>query len=629
MAIIECSMFLRFWLRPPRVLLVSFLAVTLLPAAALLWLGWRFLEQDRTLAAQRLHERREQAADLIVVALQQALAASLQQLERPVPSGAEDAVTLAFESDRIESTPKLLYYPLPPAPGRPATQSFARGEELEFTHQNYEGAIAAFQELTRSADAGIRAGAHLRIARNLRKAGKLDPALAEYQEMARCGSVLLEGTPADLVARRARASLLAQAGRIQEARNEAEAVASDLNGGRWQLTRAAFLHYAEAVEYRPPEQAQAFAEAVEWLWDQRKLTTSGQESMPFEGRDLTLLWRGNRALVAGARYAERHWFAPIEPLLKSQAVRIALNQRNAQGAILRSRASTGLPWAIGVSSAEPDREAIEFASRRRLLLAAFGLLAAIVSAAGYTMIRAVNRELAAARLQSEFVAAVSHEFRTPLTLLRQITEIFAENRVADETQRQTYYRAQERATDRLHRLVESLLDFRRMEAGASRYWFHPLDPARLVQKVVGEFQSEAACNGYGVELSVRGDVPPVDADSDALTHAVWNLLDNAVKYSPQQSAVWVDVGRQGDGVAIAVRDRGLGIPPAEQKVIFDKFVRGAASRLHEIKGTGIGLAMVRNIVDAHGGKVLLESTPGVGSTFTIVLPPGKHVCPES
>jgi signal transduction histidine kinase len=508
-------------------------------------------------------------------------------------------------------------------------QIFARGEELEYKQQNYDAAIVAFRDLTSSSAPGIRAGAHLRIARNLRKAGRFDLALAEYQEMARCGSVPVDGVPAELVARRARLALLRQLGRTASVHEEAGAVASGLSAGYWQLTRAAFLHYAEAAGYDPPPEAQAFADAVDWLWRKRSLAPSGQEAVAFDGRELTLVWRDEHAMVAGPRYVEQHWLTPLAPLLKSQGVRLALNQPAVPGVIVRERAATGLPWAIAVSSAEPDVEARELTFKRRLLLTASGLLAAILSAAGYTIIRAVNRELAAARLQSEFVAAVSHEFRTPLTLLRQITEIFTENRVADEAQREAYYRAQGRATERLHRLVESLLDFRRMEAGAKPYRLRPLDPALLVRKVVGDFQSETASNGYGVELSIHEGVPEVNADSDALTHAVWNLLDNAVKYSPDERAIWVDVGRQGEGVAIAIRDKGLGIPAGEQKAVFRKFVRGAAARLHEIKGTGIGLAMVRNIVQAHGGKVLLESAPGVGSTFTIVLPAGKRICPGS
>jgi two-component system phosphate regulon sensor histidine kinase PhoR len=230
--------------------------------------------------------------------------------------------------------------------------------------------------------------------------------------------------------------------------------------------------------------------------------------------------------------------------------------------------------------------------------------------------------LAAARLQSDFVAAVSHEFRTPLTLLRQITESFTENRITDEAQREAYYRAQGRATERLHRLVESLLDFRRMEAGAKPYRLQPLDPALLVQKVVTDFQTEAACNGYGVELSIHEGLPEVNADSDALTHAVWNLLDNAVKYSPDQRAIWVDVERQGEAIAIAVRDKGLGIPVGEQKTVFRKFVRGAAASASNVKGSGVGLAMVRHIVAAHGGEITVASEPGQGSTFTMLLPVG-------
>ncbi|HUQ91755.1 MAG TPA: hypothetical protein VM120_08735 [Bryobacteraceae bacterium] len=332
-------MFLRFWFRPPRVLLASFLAVTLLPAAALLWLGWRFFDQDRALAAQRVRERREQAADLIAVALQQSLAAAQQQLEQTIADGEPDAAAIVFHGDDIESTPRLLYYPVVPSPNRAPAALFARGEEMEFQHQNFDGAMAAFRELTGSPDTAIRAGAHLRIARNLRKAGQFEVALAEYQKMMGCGPVPVDGIPADLVARRANFSLLDQLGRTPEGRKEAEAVASGLNASRWQLTRAAFLHYAEAAGYHPPPEALALSEAVEWLWDKRKLAPSGLESMAFKGREMTLLWRDNHALVAGPRYAEHHWLAPLAPLLKSQSVRIALHKTtlSGSGASVRTR----------------------------------------------------------------------------------------------------------------------------------------------------------------------------------------------------------------------------------------------------------------------------------------------------
>jgi signal transduction histidine kinase len=179
-----------------------------------------------------------------------------------------------------------------------------------------------------------------------------------------------------------------------------------------------------------------------------------------------------------------------------------------------------------------------------------------------------------------------------------------------------------RATDRLHRLVEGLLDFGRMEAGASVYRFELLDAAALTGAVVEEFQRETESRGYRVEFTTNGGEAQVSADRESLTRAIWNLLDNAEKYSPGCRTVWVEMAREDRQVAIRVRDRGLGIPPQEQQEIFRKFVRGSSSKGVQVKGTGIGLAMVRHIVQAHGGSLRLESRPGEGSTFTILLPAG-------
>ena len=130
--------------------------------------------------------------------------------------------------------------------------------------------------------------------------------------------------------------------------------------------------------------------------------------------------------------------------------------------------------------------------------------------------------------------------------------------------------------------------------------------------------------GRRIELTSDGAAPVVRADREALGRALWNLLDNAVKYSPACPTVWVDLAREGQRVAIRVRDQGLGIPAEEQKEIFRKFVRGAAAKAASVKGTGIGLALVEHIVRAHGGEVRLESQPGQGSTFTILLPVGDQ-----
>jgi signal transduction histidine kinase len=240
-------------------------------------------------------------------------------------------------------------------------------------------------------------------------------------------------------------------------------------------------------------------------------------------------------------------------------------------------------------------------------------------AASFLIVRAVSHEVAVGQLQSDFVSAVSHEFRTPLTSLRQFTEMLRENPRMDDSRRHLAYDAQARATERLTRLVESLLDFGRMQAGARRYRFEPRDGADLVSAVVDDFRSEAVAGGHVLQFRRNGSAP-IDVDEEALARAIRNLLDNAVKYSPDPRTIDVRVGCRDGEVKISVADHGMGIPPHERTAIFSKFHRGEQARTRGIKGTGIGLAMVDEIVRAHHGRVDVASELGKGSTFTIVLP---------
>jgi two-component system phosphate regulon sensor histidine kinase PhoR len=235
--------------------------------------------------------------------------------------------------------------------------------------------------------------------------------------------------------------------------------------------------------------------------------------------------------------------------------------------------------------------------------------------------RSVSRELDAARLQADFVSAVSHEFRTPLTSMRQFTEMLNEDDNLPAEKRRTFYQAQARATNRLSRLVESLLDFGRMEAGARPYRLESLDVGQLVKTVVEEFIQETGSLRSDIEIVVPCEGTQVKGDGEALGQALWNLLNNAVKYSGENKNIRVEV-EKGDPVIIRVRDRGFGIPPSERSRILRKFVRGTNANVHGIKGTGIGLAVVKHIVDAHGGTISIESELGKGSTFIIQLPAG-------
>ncbi len=332
------------------------------------------------------------------------------------------------------------------------------------------------------------------------------------------------------------------------------------------------------------------------------------------------------ALVAGPQYQARTWFPALAGIRGFQISLVSPEGRAVSGIppsstaprTQRPASETGLPWSVLVMHAGSSPVLAEYASRRRLLLVGLGLLAILVGAGSYFIWRAMARELAAARLQSDFVAAVSHEFRTPLTSLRQFNTLLAEGEAPGNEQRREFWAAQSRATDRLQRLVESLLDFGRMEAGARPYRFEKVELGALVESVSSDFQKEPTAAGFAIQCAVTP--AHVNADAEALSRALWNLLDNAVKYSGEGRAIRVTVQNNDEKVSISVSDHGLGIPCSEQKLIFDKFVRGACAREQHIRGAGIGLTMVRHIVEAHGGKITLVSAPGAGSTFSILLP---------
>jgi signal transduction histidine kinase len=253
----------------------------------------------------------------------------------------------------------------------------------------------------------------------------------------------------------------------------------------------------------------------------------------------------------------------------------------------------------------------------------------MVAAGGYVIVRARAREMAVARLQSDFVTAVSHEFRTPLTALIQFNDLLEASADLPPEKKRAYLHAQRRATERLQRLVESLLDFGRMEAGRRMYAMEPLDAALLVRDVVADFQRQTETRGLTIHFASDAAEQRVDADPEALARAIWNLLDNAVKYSGDSRDIHVAVRGGGSGVAITVRDQGIGIPAAEQSRIFQKFTRGAAASSKRIRGTGVGLAMVQHIVAGHRGTLNVESIEGQGSTFMIVLPNAATTRPSS
>jgi signal transduction histidine kinase len=234
--------------------------------------------------------------------------------------------------------------------------------------------------------------------------------------------------------------------------------------------------------------------------------------------------------------------------------------------------------------------------------------------------RNVSREMNLARLKSDFVANVSHELRTPLALIRLYAETLELGRLTAKEKYQEYFRIIREESERLTALINNILDFSRIEAGRKEYEFKETNLADLVRSTLDSYRFQIEQNGFAFEENISSDIPPVIVDREAIARSLLNLVNNALKYSKDQKYIGVSLYRANSRVNLEVRDRGIGIPPNEQEKIFEKFYRCGDPLVHNIKGSGLGLSLVRHIVRAHGGDVLVESAPEKGSKFTIALP---------
>jgi signal transduction histidine kinase len=249
-----------------------------------------------------------------------------------------------------------------------------------------------------------------------------------------------------------------------------------------------------------------------------------------------------------------------------------------------------------------------------------GALSLFLAVGVWLTYRNMSREMALARLKSDFVANVSHELRTPLALIRLYAETLEMGRLPTAEKREEYYRIIRKESERLTALINNILDFSRIEAGRKEYDFRETNLAELVRQTLESYRYQIEQHGFAFEERIDEDVPALRVDREAIARSLVNLINNAIKYSPNEKFLGVKLYRSNGAVKLEVVDHGIGIPRAEQQKIFEKFYRAGDPLVHNTKGSGLGLSLVQHIVEAHGGRVSVDSTPGKGSTFTIALP---------
>jgi signal transduction histidine kinase len=598
-----------------------FLLAVVLSAAALSILTYRFLRQDEELARQREPGQRlqavEQARRELIANLEKI---SLLEINRRVTASAstpgdpaDSATVLATPMDRLEQLVYPWKAPRPvafPSPGFLANQD--AGESLEFQSKDFSRAAAAY----RLAMAGARqpdeaCQARLALGRALVKAGRNKEAVEEYRAMLQaCETALDElGIPFSFYAAD---RLIALKLDLPLAENYLTKEVRRLR--LHPLPQATMIH--SLLQSIGSEGAnQALAEIAGQIRDIQQVTTLTKEI----GRLIEPL--SEQKWVA---YGEEPW---LLKMTETPRLLLAISSRKVAppGTTLTSAKSSG-SYALdeGFSGLrmelDPNRSFAVDRAPAALIAAGIGFIVVLTVLSAYLLLRGVNRDLQMAEMRSHFVASVSHELKTPLTAIRMFAETLVLGRAREEGTRAEYLETIMNESERLARLVDNVLDFSKIEQGKKIYRMRQVALPDVVRAAARAMQYPLEQQGFKLNVSISDDLPAVSADSDALEQAILNLLSNAMKYSGSSRQIELCCARNNGNAVIAVTDHGIGIAPQDRTHIFEKFYRVRSSDTDLIAGTGLGLTLVKHVVQAHAGSVQVESTPGRGSTFSIRIP---------
>ena len=260
-----------------------------------------------------------------------------------------------------------------------------------------------------------------------------------------------------------------------------------------------------------------------------------------------------------------------------------------------------------------------------------GLVTIVLISGAWFIFRNIKKEMQLAQIKSDFVSNVSHELRTPLSLISMFSETLELDRVKSEEKKREYYSIISQEANRLGRIVNTILSFSKMEAGKRQFNFVDAYINDIAENINRSYKFHLEQKGFTFNLEKDETIPIIKIDEEAVSEALVNLVDNAVKYSDlpdrqasQQKVITVRTGKENDFVFIEVEDKGIGIPQKDQKKIYEKFFRVSSGNVHNVKGSGLGLSIVKHIMDAHNGRIELTSELNRGSRFRLVFPFEKN-----
>jgi two-component system, OmpR family, sensor histidine kinase SenX3 len=279
-------------------------------------------------------------------------------------------------------------------------------------------------------------------------------------------------------------------------------------------------------------------------------------------------------------------------------------------------------WTLNVQHTAGSLEQFITNTRRRNLAVSFGILSLLGISVGLIFLSALRAKLFAQR-QVDFVSSVSHELRTPLAVIYSAGENLADGVTKEQNQVARYGDLIKGEGRKLSKMVEQILDFAGADSGKKKYDRRETNVAEIIENALAECRSLLDEKEFKIEKNIAENLPPISADKTALSQAIQNLIVNSVKYSSGEKHLKISANNGGGRIKITVEDKGIGIAPKDLKHIFEPFYRAKAVVDEQIHGNGLGLSLVRQTIEAHGGKISVESEIGKGSKFTIILTQNK------
>jgi signal transduction histidine kinase len=608
-----------------------FLIAILVPAAVLIGLAGRLMYQDRELGAKRAVDQRRAAVEQLRRELSSRLEAiKLQEINQLMrwPNGNRprdsDSPAVIFTA-RLEGDRLVLPWEVSASQHSAAFAKHRQeGEAQEFTKKNDAGAAVAYRLALASAGSPSEsAEARLLLARTLSKAGKPEEASRLYQT--------LLNAPSDARDEEGVGYRFYAAERLLASKRQPAAALSLLRkaiNGEGRLTLPELYMIRSLLSTLPD--AQTGQKISERIAEMEQAAALAKNFPRVRAQIESGAAPDASAWVAyGTPSSEAPWLVTMtspQPPLPGLVLAVSSTKVAPPGVKLRTHVAEGdtlgdaFPGLHVVWANNRALETVHQGLPVGIWIAAVVLVLGVAVFGGYLLLRDVNRDVRMNEVRSQFVASVSHELKTPLTAIRMFAETLAMGRSRDEHTKSEYLETIVNESERLARLVDNVLDFSKIEQGKKIYRLRPTRLEEVASSAARAMQFPLAQQGFRLHLSIQEEMPELQADPDAIQQAILNLLTNAMKYSGDAREIDLRLAARNGDAVIEVIDHGLGMEPDEREHIFEKFYRAPSHESRLIAGTGLGLTLVAHIAKAHGGRVGVESAPGSGSTFSILIP---------